>query len=322
MNPGKYAYLSGNFVPIEEAKISIMTHAFNYGTGCFEGIRAYWNPEQSEMYVFRLADHYKRLERSGKLLMMDLPASIDELCNITVELLRRNEHKEDTYIRPLLYKSSTVIGVRLHDLEHDFALFTSPMGQYVEVEEAAKVCVSSWQRVTDNSAPARAKITGTYINAALSKTEASLDGYDEAIVLTDSGHVSEGSAENIFLVMDGVLVTPPVSDNILSGITRSTLITIAKDILGIPTVERSIDRTELYVADEIFLCGTGAQVVPVGEVDRRRIGNGGAGPITSELKALYENIARGIDGRYPEWRTPVYNRAAANVADSLMTSTS
>lgn len=306
MNSGKFAFIRGEVVPIEQAQVSIMTHALNYGTGCFEGIRGYWNETDGQMYIFKLREHYARMERSGRILMMDLPFGVDELSRLTVDLMQRNGHMEDTYIRPLLYKSSALIGVRLHDLESDFALFTAPFGQYVEVEGAARCRTSSWRRVEDNSAPARAKITGTYINAALAKTEAVLDGYDEAIVLTEDGHVSEGSAENLFLVIDGVLVTPPLTDNILSGITRVVLMQLAMEQFGIRTVERKVDRTELYVADELFLCGTGAQIIPVGEVDHRKIGNGGAGEITEKLRLAYERVVRGEDERYIHWCTPVY----------------
>jgi branched-chain amino acid aminotransferase len=299
-------------VPIEEAQVSVMTHALNYGTGCFEGIRAYWNAEERQLYVFRLREHYERMAASARILMMTLPLSVDALCALTTDLLARNEHAQDTYIRPLLYKSEPIIGVRLHDLEEDLALFTAPMGEYVEVEGAARLRTSSWRRVEDTATPARAKITGSYINAAFAKTEAMLDGYDEALVLTEDGHVSEGSAENVFAVVGGRLVTPPVSDNILAGITRATLIQVAEEVLGLRTVERSLDRTELYVADEVFLCGTGAQVVPVGEIDRRVIGHGAAGDITLRLRDAYDAVVRGRDSRYRHWLTPVHEAGNAS----------
>lgn len=307
MAPGKYAYIRGGIVPIEQAQVPVMTHALNYGTGCFEGIRGHWNEERRELYVFRLAEHYRRLSASARILLMQLPLPVDELCELTVELLRRNEHREDTYLRPLLYMSSPVIGVRLHDLQQDFSLFSTPFGAYVEAEGALRLRTSSWRRVEDTAAPARAKITGTYVNAALAKSEAVLDGYDEALVLTQDGHVSEGSAENVFAVIDGKLVTPPVTDNILAGITRATLIELAREELGLPTEERSIDRTELYTADEVFLCGTGAQVLPVREIDRRPIGDGGAGQLTEQLQFLYDRVVRGRHERYMRWLTPVYD---------------
>ncbi|HID86167.1 MAG TPA: branched-chain amino acid transaminase [Anaerolineae bacterium] len=302
----KYAFFKGEFVPIEEAKVSIMTHAFNYGTGCFEGIRAYWNAEQEQLFVFKLREHYERLLRSCRILLISLPYSVDDLCQITVELLRREGYQEDTYIRPLAYKASEGIGVRLHDLEDDFALFALPFGKYIEKEEGARAHVSSWRRIEDNAIPARAKITGAYINSALSKSEAMLNGFDEAIVLCQDGHVSEGSAENLFIVRDGLLITPPVTANILEGITRRVIMEIAREELGIETVERPIDRSELYVAEEAFFCGTGVQVVAIIEIDRRPVGDGKIGPIVSQLRQLYFDIVRSKVEKYRAWCTPVY----------------
>lgn len=320
MRTGKYAYHGGEIVPIERAQVPITTHALNYGTGCFEGIRGYWNEDERQLYVFRLPEHYERLAASAHILMMTLPASVEDLCELTCDLLRRNEHTSDTYIRPLLYKSARIIGVRLHDLEEEFSLFTAPFGEYIETEGvAARLRTSSWRRVEDTSLPARAKITGSYVNAAFSKSEAMLDGYDEALVLTEDGHVAEGSAENVFAVIGGKLVTPPVSDNILAGITRATIIELASEMLGVQTVERNIDRTELYVAPEVFLCGTGAQVVPVGEIDRRRVGTGGEGELTRRLREVYYRVVRGLEPRYAHWLTPVYSaeRPAPQAEDTL-----
>ena len=302
----KYAFFKGQFVPIEEAKVSIMTHAFNYGTGCFEGIRAYWNEEEEQLFVFRMREHYERLHRSCRILMISLPYSVDELGEITLELLRKEGYREDTYIRPLAYKATEGIGVRLHDLEDEFALFAVPFGKYIEKEEGARVCVSSWRRISDNAVPARAKITGAYINSAFSKTQAALNGFDEAIVLNQDGHVSEGSAENLFIVRDGRLITTPVTANILEGITRATIIEIAREELGIETVERPIDRTELYVAEEAFFCGTGVQVAAIVEIDHRPVGSGKLGPIVKRIRDLYFDIVRGKVEKYRHWCTPVY----------------
>ncbi|HIC94602.1 MAG TPA: branched-chain amino acid transaminase [Anaerolineae bacterium] len=302
----KYAFFKGQFVPIEEAKVSIMTHAFNYGTGCFEGIRAYWNEEEEQLFLFRMREHYERLHRSCRILFIDLPYSVDELGEITVELLRREGYREDTYIRPLAYKATEGIGVRLHDLEDEFALFAVPFGRYIEKEEGARVCVSSWRRISDNAVPARAKVTGAYINSALSKTQAALNGFDEAIVLNQDGQVSEGSAENLFIVRDGKLITPPVTENILEGITRATIIEIAREELGIETVERPIDRTELYVAEEAFFCGTGVQVAAIAEIDYRPVGTGKLGPVVKKIRDLYFDIVRGKVEKYRHWCTPVY----------------
>jgi len=302
----KYAFFEGSIVPIQKAKVSIMTHAFNYGTGCFEGIRAYWNESQEQLYVFRLKEHYERLLHSCKIILISLPYTVDELCSFTLELLRKEGFREDTYIRPLAYKADSGVGVRLHDLKDEFAIFATPFGKYIEREEGAKVGVSSWRRINDNSVPARAKITGAYINSALIKTDALMNGFDEAIVLTQEGHVSEGSAENLFIVRDGKLVTSPVTDDILEGITRTTLIELAERELGVETIERPIDRTELYVADEAFFCGTGVQIVAISEIDHRPVGTGNIGPIVSRLRDLYFSIARGEREEYSPWVSPVY----------------
>jgi branched-chain amino acid aminotransferase len=302
----KYAFFEGRIVPIDEAKVSIMTHALNYGTGCFEGIRGYWNDTEEQLYVFKLREHYERFLRSCHIILISLPHGVDDLCNITIDLLRKEGFRENTYIRPLAYKADPGIGVRLHDLEDQFALFASPFGKYIEKEEGAKVGVSSWRRINDNAVPARAKITGAYINSALIKTDAVLNGFDEAIVLTQEGHVSEGSAENLFIVRDGRLITSPVTEDILEGITRSTLIELAAKELGIETVERHIDRTELYVAEEAFFCGTGVQIAAIAEIDHRPVGPGEIGPIVKELRELYFSVARGEREDYLDWVTPVY----------------
>jgi branched-chain amino acid aminotransferase len=302
----KYAFFEGQIVPIEEAKISIMTHGFNYGTGCFEGIRAYWNQEEEQLYLFRLAEHYERFLRSCRILRIDLPYSVEELNQITLDLLRREDYRADVYIRPLAYKADEVIGVRLHDLRDGFAMFAVPFGRYLEKEEGAHVCISSWRRVDDNATPARAKITGAYINSALSKTDAILGGYDEALVLSESGHISEGSAENFFMMRDGCLITPPVTSNILEGITRDTIIQLAAEEMGLCTVERPIDRSEVYICDEAFLTGTGVQVAAITQVEHRPIGSGSIGPVVSRLREIYFQVVRGEHPKYRHWCTPVY----------------
>ncbi len=302
----RYAFFKGAFVPIENAKISIMTHAFNYGTGCFEGIRAYWNPDENQLFVFRILEHFQRLHRSCKILHIRLPYSPEELGGLLVELLRREGYREDCYIRPIAYKADEIIGVRLHNLTDEFAMFATPFGRYIEGELGARVMVSPWRRVDDNAVPARAKITGSYINSALSKTAAAMAGCDEAIVLTRDGHVSEGSAENLFLVRNGKLITPPVTDDILEGITRDTVMEIALAELGVETEVRSVDRSELYVADEAFFCGTGVQIEPIVEIDHRAVGDGTMGPITRRIYDLYFDIVRGKVPKYRHWCTPVY----------------
>jgi branched-chain amino acid aminotransferase len=283
-----------------------MTHALHYGTGCFEGIRAYWNPEKEQLYLLQGPEHYRRLHRSARILRMELPYDTGELMDITVELLRRNEYRTDAYVRPLVFKSVEQIGVSLAGLADSFLIYTSPMGNYVEIDNGIRCAVSTWRRVPDCALPARAKVTGGYINSALAKSEALENGFDEAIVLTESGHVSEGSAENVFLLKDGVFVTPPVTDDILEGVTRRLVMGLIEKELQLPVVERSIDRTELYTGDELFLCGTGAQVSPVIEVDRRPIGDGRVGEFTHELQQLYFAAVRGDNPTYADWSLPVY----------------
>lgn len=300
------AYFRGQFVPLRDANISIMTHAFNYGTGCFEGIRGYWNDEQKQLFLFRLRDHYQRLVTSGRILGLASPHPVDEMCEITAELVRRNDHREDCYVRPLLYKGSTIVGVRMHNLEDHFSIFTTTFGKYIEAPEGCRCCTSSYRRIDDNAIPARAKVTGGYVNSALAKTEAQLNGFDEAIMLTNEGHVCEGSGENIFVVSGNKLITPSTSDNILVGITRASVMRIAQEQLGVETIERSIDRSELYAADECFMTGTAAEITPVVEVDRRPIGEGAIGPLTRQLQGIFFDVVRGRNARYAEWCRPVY----------------
>ncbi len=301
-----WAYFRGEFVPLRDANINVMTHGFNYGTAVFEGIRAYWNADEEQLFGLELLAHFERIRASARLLMMEVRQSPEELVEITVELLRRDGLREDVYLRPIIYKSSETIGVRLHNLDADITIFGVPFGQYIDTEGGIRAQVSSWRRTDDNAIPARGKITGAYVNSALAKTEAQLSGFDEAIVLTADGHVSEGSAENLFIVKNGTLITPPVTDNILEGITRRRLMEIARDEFGVEVVERQLDRTELYNADEVFLCGTGAQISPVIEIDRRSIGAGRPGPITKDLSRTYFDAVRGQLPAYRSWLTPVY----------------
>lgn len=304
----KLAFFQGQIVPFEQAKISVMTHAFNYGTACFEGIRAYWSAEEEQLYVLKMREHYQRFVLNWRPLCIDLDYSPEDLGHWTLELLRGEGYKQDTYVRPLAYKSSLLIGVRLHDVEDDLTIFAEPFGRYIEKEEGASVCVSSWRRVSDTAIPARGKICGAYVNSAFAKSEAILNGFDEAIVLNQNGHISEGSAENLFIVRDGVLITPPVSDNILEGITRGAVMQLARDELGLEIVERPIDRTELYVADEAFFCGTGVQVAAIASVDHRPVGTGTLGPVVRQLRDVYFAAVRGQLAAYRSWLTPVYAR--------------
>ncbi|MDQ6918116.1 MAG: branched-chain amino acid transaminase [Candidatus Dormibacteraeota bacterium] len=305
-HPNSWVFFNGEFRRYHDARIGLMTHALHYGTGVFEGIRAYWNAPKNQLFLLQAPEHFNRLRRSGNIMKMTLPHSTEELVNLTIELLRRNEYKADTYVRPLLYKSSEVIGVRLAGIAESFLIYTAPMGNYVDVDDGIRCMVSSWRRVSDQSLPARGKITGAYANSALAKAEAEENGFDEAIVLTTDGHVSEGSAENIFMYKDGVFVTPPVTDDILEGVTRKLLMGLIESELGKKVVERCIDRTELYTCDELFMCGTGAQVSPVVEVDRRPVGEGGIGELTGELQSIYFGAVRGDNPKYSEWCLAVY----------------
>jgi branched-chain amino acid aminotransferase len=289
---------------LEEAKVGIMTHALNYGTGCFEGIRGNWNEQHEQIYLFRLRDHYERLQRSARILRIGISESVDELCDITVELVRKSGYHEDVYVRPLAYKSAEVIGVRLHDLEDDLNIFVAPFGAYLDAD-GIRCCTSSWRRVPDTSIPGRAKVTGIYVNSALAHTEARDRGYDEAIMLTQEGNVSEGSGENVFIVSGDQLVTPGPAEGILIGITRNTVIELARTELGIETIERAIPRSEIYSAEECFLTGTAAHLSPVFELDNRPIGSGGVGPKTRQLMDLYYDIIRGNSTRYRDWCTAV-----------------
>ncbi len=302
-------YFEGKVVPLSEAKVGILTHAFSYGTGCFEGIRAYFNTEHDQLYVFHPLEHYRRLQQSAGILLMTLPFSPEQLVQKTTELLSGSGIRTDAYIRPMMYKADEIIGVRLHNLRSELYITVQPFGNYIDIDRALDVCTSSWKRIDDNMIPARGKITGAYVNSAFAKSEAQLSGYDEAIMLDNSGHVSEGSAENLFILRGGTVYTPPVTANILEGITRATIITLLREELGVPVVEREIDRTELYVCDELLLCGTGAQIAPVGSVDHRQVGGGGVGDLGRALQTLYFDVVRGNVPKYAHWCAPVYEEA-------------
>jgi branched-chain amino acid aminotransferase len=305
-HPNTWVFFDGKILRYHDVHIGLMTHALHYGTGSFEGIRAYWNPAREQLYLLEPAAHYNRMRNSARILRMNFPYSTPELVDLTIELLRRNNFRQDTYVRPLLFKSSEEIGVRLHGLKDSFAIYLTPVGKYVEIDKGIRCMVSSWRRIQDQALPPRAKITGSYVNAALSKTEAVEHGFDEAIVLTQEGHVCEGSAENLFMLKDGVFYTPPVTDDILEGVTRKLLIRLIRDDLEMPVIERSIDRTELYTCDELLLCGTGAQISPVIEVDFRPVGEGHVGEFSQELQNLYFGAVRGDIPKYEDLTIPIY----------------
>ncbi len=297
-------YFEGRFVPMSDAKVSIMTHAFMYGTATFEGIRAYWNADQGVLYGLKLREHVERIRQSCRILLMQDVPSVDELTGLIVETVRRNAFREDVYVRPSFYKSSRAIGVRLHDLDNELYIVALPFGNYIDTEAGVRIMTSSWRRNADEALPARGKIVGGYVNMAFQKTEAELNGYDEALVLTASGHVNEASAANLFVVRDGVALTPPVSDDLLEGVTRKAIMEILGNE-GIPVEVRSIDRSELYVADEALLCGTGVQISPVTEVDHRPVGSGEIGPIGRIIRDRYFDAVRGRLPEYAHWLTPI-----------------
>lgn len=302
----KFAFFKGELVPYSEAKVGVMTHALNYGTGAFGGIRAYWNTEEEQLYIFRPNDHFTRLLNSAKMISAEVGYTQEELLSHTLDLVRAEEYHEDIYIRPLIYKSDELIGVRLHDLESELTIFAIPFTRYVERDDSAHVTFSSWRRIDDNAIPARGKFTGAYINSAFIKTDALRSGFDEALVLTNEGHVSEGSAMNIFMMRFGKLITPPITENILEGITRRTIMTLARKELGLEVEERPIDRTEIFLCDELLMTGTAAQVTAVTMVDHRPIGDGVMGPVTTQLRQLFDDTVRGKMPAYHHWNTPVY----------------
>ena len=301
-----FAFFKGDFVPLAEAKVGIMTHALNYGTAVFEGIRGNWNQEDRQIYLFRVKEHFERLHKSARILNMTLAYSVDELFDITLKLVEMCGFEEDIYVRPMVYQSGEVLGVRSHDVENDFFIFVAPFGPYFSGDQGIRCCISSWRRPMDTMIPPRAKVTGIYVNSALAKTEAMLNGFDEGIMLTQDGHVCEGSGENLFVVDNGTLVTPSPADSVLLGITRSTVMEIAEKELGMPTWERQVDRSELYSASEVFLTGTAAHITPVIEIDHRSIGDGKVGPVTRQLSNTYVDIIRGKNEKYGSWCTPVY----------------
>ncbi len=305
MDLSKHAFFEGKIVPLGDAKINIATHGFLYGTAVFGGMRAYWNEEKKSLYVFRPYDHFRRLLHSARMMSMQTSYDEESLIQLTLDLLRTDNWQRDIYMRPSFYKADLGIGVRLHNLKDEFCMFVIAYEPYVKNDTNAHVTISSWRRIDDNVIPARGKVSGAYANSALIKTDANLAGFDEALVLDNNGHISEGSAMNIFMVRDGVLVTPPVTDNILEGITRKSVMELASKELGLPVVERSIDRTEVYICEEMFLTGTAAQITAVTKIDHRPVGTGAMGSITTRLRSMYEDVLRGKIKKYEHWNVAV-----------------
>lgn len=299
-------FAGGEFQKYDDARVGLLTHGLQYGTGCFEGIRGYWVPAESELYLVQLREHFERLAISAKILMMRVPHSTDDLIEITTELCARNRFESDAYVRPFMYKCAEDVGVRLHNVPDAFAIAAIPFTHYLDAKGGVSAGTSSWRRADDSAAPPRAKITGLYVNSALAKSEAISNGFDEAIMLSHDGHLAEGSAENIFLVKNGIVLTPDPSQNVLEGCTRRVIMEIAKREFGLEVIERSIDRSELYGADEIFFTGTAVGVVYVKSVDRRDVGDGRIGPVTEKLAHYYERVVRGAETNYRHLVTPVY----------------
>ncbi len=318
------AYFKGKIVPYSEAKIGVLSHALNYGTAVFGGMRGYWNADDEQLYIFRPYDHFQRFLNSAKVMCMELNQTVESLTQITVDLLRVDDYRRDIYIRPLAYKSDEIIGVKLHDLHDELSLVAVPINRYVSNDTNAHVTISSWRRVDDNAIPARGKISGAYANSAFIKTDAVRAGFDEALVLTQEGHVSEGSAMNVFIIRDGVVITPPVTENILEGITRRTVIELLREEMGITVIERPIDRTEVYLSSELFITGTAAEVTAVTRVDHRHIGAGSMGPVTTEVRNFFDDAVRGRNPRFRHWNVAVYphpNRPTreAKVSETITT---
>jgi len=311
----KFAFFGGNIIPYGEAKVGILTHALNYGTAVFGGLRAYWNTEEKQLFIFRPVDHFKRFLQSAQLLCMELPYSAEDLTHHLTELMRKEGHREDCYIRPLAFFADEIIGVRLHDVHPQVSIVAIPFGRYGTNEDGMHVTISSWRRVDDNIIPARGKIAGAYVNSAFAKTDANRAGFDEVIVLNTDGHVSEGSAANIFLYRNGEWATPPITDNVLEGITRRSLMQVMRDDLNWKVVERQIDRTEVYLADEMFFSGTGVQISAITRVDHRKVGTGNLGPNTIVLRNLYSDIVHGRVAKYREWCHPVFTSRSDDTSD-------
>ena len=302
----EFVFYDGKFIEKEKASLPIMTHAFLYGTGVFEGIRAYYNKEENQLYAFRVKEHFERLMRSAHVMYIENPFTIDEYCANLKELLKKNNYRQDVYTRPNLFKAAEKIGPGLLNNKDSYLLFTLPMGDYIDTAKGLNVCVSNWRRNSDNAIPPRAKVSGAYANTALIKSDAQLSGFDDAIVLDENGRVTEGSAMNLFLVQNGKLVTSRTTDNILIGVTRNTIMQIAKDA-DIEVEEREVSRTELYTSDEAFYCGTGAQISPIVTIDHRKLGTGKVGPIASKLQNLYFDVVKGKVDKYKEWCMPIYD---------------
>jgi branched-chain amino acid aminotransferase len=303
-DPNLTVYFNGEYVPMRDAHVGILTHALHYGTGVFEGIRAYWNAAEEQLFLFRPIEHFQRWKRNCGILRIGVPLSPEDLTAIAIELLRRNGFRTSVYIRPLAWKCAERVGVCPDD--HDaFAIVALPFGDYLASDKGLHVGVSSWRRIEDNAIPARAKICGAYVNSALASDDARRSGFDEALLLNESGRVAEGATCNLFMVRNGVLITPPSTENVLEGITRASIMELAERELGLPVLERPIGRSELYVCDELFLTGTAVGIAPVVRVDHRFVKDGSIGAVTRQARQLYSDAAQGHLRAYRKWVVPV-----------------
>jgi len=302
-----YVYFDNKIQDENDVSISLRCVALNYGLGCFEGIRAYYDKENDKMYGFLFKEHYQRLLNSCKVLNLKINHTVQELCDITVELIKKNDIKCNTYIRPIAFKGSCVLGIGVALINNDndkFGIFFSPLNRFIE-EDKLNVCISSFRRISDNAIPTRIKSTGSYINSALATYEAYQNGYDEALFLKEDGYVCEGPGENIFMVKGNKLITPPLHDGILEGLTRNLIIKIAKDDLGIEVCERSIARSELYSADELFFSGTAMQVSCIVSIDKRIVGNGDHGEVYKKINDLFNDIVLCKNEKYKDCCTEI-----------------
>jgi branched-chain amino acid aminotransferase len=304
----KYAWMDGEFVPWEDAKVHAATSCVTEGSSVFEGIRAYWNPSQGQLYLFKMREHLARLYQSAGVMRMSPEYTAEQLEAVCLELLTKNQYRTDVHVRPTAYfgMGQHIFAYTPETIDTGMFVLAVPRKSRLGSRSGIQVCVSSWTRISDRDLPPRIKINANYHNGRLAAVQAAVDGYDSAILLDDRGKVAEGPVACVFIVRDGVAITPPVTSGILESITRSTVMELLEKELSVRVVEREVDRTELYLADEVFFCGTAAEITPIVSVDRFPVGQGGIGQVTGRLVGLYESMVRGEDSRYKSALLPVY----------------
>jgi branched-chain amino acid aminotransferase len=302
----KFVAMDGQIVPWEQGCVHVMTPAFRYGAVVFEGVRAYWSPTREDMLVFRLEEHLLRMLQSMKLMRFEHAVTVEAMRETTLELIRRNEIRETSHIRVFAFVDGE--GEQSAQMPIRWSVVVAPYPRRARVSEGVKVGVSSWQRINDNAMPPRAKVAANYNNGRLAGIQGKLDGYDNVLMLTQHGHVAESPGSCFFMIRNGVPVTPAVTDSILESITRETVMQLLHEKFGLKVVERNIDRTEVYVADEAFFCGSGQEIVPIRSIDHHKLGEGGVGKLTRALQAHYFAIVSGETNLHQEWITPVYRR--------------